>query len=70
MWQKPMSRQHKPPQADVSTSRLFGIGLSLEFIRIVMILTRNKNFDCMEGKPAEQNLKGGNKYVYFETNRK
>ena len=47
-----MSRQHRHPQAVVSTSRLFGTGLSLEFVLIVMIDTKNKNFIALK-----QNLK-------------
>ena len=42
MWRKPMSKQHKPPQAVACTSRLFGIGLGPEFVLIVMIATKKK----------------------------
>ena len=43
MWRKPMPRQHKAPQAVARKSRLFGTGLSPEFVLIIMIATKNKN---------------------------
>ena len=46
MWQKPMSKQHKPSQAVVRTPRLFGTGLSPGFVLIVMIAIKNKTNDC------------------------
>ena len=45
MWRKPMSKQHKPSQAVVRTSRLFGTGLSPKFALIVMIAIKNKTID-------------------------
>ena len=47
-----MSEHHKPLQAVARTSvRLFGICLSLEFVLIVMIATKNKTNYCNEAKP-------------------
>ena len=55
MWRKPMSKQHKPSQAVVRTSRLVGTGLSPGFVLILMIAiknkTKNKTNDCDEANP-------------------
>ena len=48
MWRKPMSKQHKPSQAVVHTSRLFGTGLSPGFVLILMIAIKNKTNDSNE----------------------
>ena len=45
MWRKPKSKQHKPSQAVVRTSRLFGTGLSPGLLLVVMIAIKNKTID-------------------------
>ena len=57
MWWKPLSKQHKPPQAVVRTSRLFGTGLSPGFELIAMIAIKNKTNDCNEAKPEKNDFK-------------
>ena len=48
MWRKPMSKQHKPSQAVVRTSRLVGTGLSPGFVLISMIAIRIKQMIVMK----------------------
>ena len=46
-----MSKQHKPSQAVVRTSRLVGTGLSPGFVLILMVAIKNKTNDCNEANP-------------------
>ena len=48
MWRKPMSKQHKPSQAVVRTSRLVGTGLSPGFVLLLMIAIKNKQMIAMK----------------------